>query len=151
MLRIKKEIYDEMIKHCIDCMPYEACGILAGKERATEIYKIKNIERSSISYFMEPQEQLKAMKDIRAKGLQMLAIYHSHLCGTAYPSLKDLQLAFYDVYYVIVGINFNDNSNDGCLQNSYKRKEDIVEEMQIRCFLLKDGNVKEIEIQVEQE
>ncbi|GAB6184090.1 M67 family metallopeptidase [Thermodesulfovibrio hydrogeniphilus] len=151
MLRIKKEIFDEMIKHCIDCMPYEACGILAGRDTATEIYKIKNIERSSTSYFMEPQEQLKAMKDIRAKGLQMLSIYHSHPCGIAYPSSKDLQLAFYDVYYVIVGINCNDNAKEIFHQNLDKREEETVQEIQMRCFKLQEDNVKEIEIQVEQE
>ncbi len=149
MLRIKKEIYDEMIKHCLECIPYEACGILAGRERATEIYKIKNIERSSTSYFMEPKEQLKAMKDIRAKGLQMLAIYHSHPFGIAYPSSKDLQLAFYDVYYVIVGINPEDNTNDICYQKFDKCVKEILPELQIKGFILKDGNVKEIQILVE--
>lgn len=103
-MRIKKEIYDEMIQYCKACMPHEACGILAGKDNlATVIYKIENIEASSVSYFMEPVGQLKAMKDIRNRGLEMIAIFHSHPFGSAYPSGKDIELVFYDVFYVIVG------------------------------------------------
>jgi len=93
-MKIKKAIYDDMIDHCRNCLPYEACGILAGKNNfVTEIYKIKNIETSSVSYFMETKEQLKAMKDIRQKGLEMIAIFHSHPFGSAYPSQKDIELA----------------------------------------------------------
>lgn len=125
MLRIKKEIYDSMIKHCIDSLPYEACGILSGKELVTSIYFIKNIEASSVSYFMEPYEQLKAIKDIKEKGNDMLAIFHSHPYGSAYPSGKDRELSFYDVYYVIVALN---------------------SEIEVRCFKIKENIVSEVQL-----
>lgn len=128
MMTIKREIYDEMLEHCMKSFPYEACGILAGKEMITNIYKIKNIELSSVSYFMEPMEQLRAMKDIRAKGINMIAIYHSHPYGNAYPSQKDKELALYDVYYVIVAIK---------------------PEVEIRGFIIKDEIIKEIDLKIE--
>lgn len=125
MLRIKKEIYDSMIQHCIDSLPYEACGILAGKELVTSIYFIKNMAASSVSYFMEPYEQLKAIKDIRERGNDMLAIFHSHPYGSAYPSGKDMELSFYDVYYVIVALK---------------------PEIEIRCFKIKENIVSEVQL-----
>lgn len=129
-MKIRKEIYDEMIEHCAGSLPYEACGILAGKHNlATKIYKIKNTEASSVSYFMEPTEQLKAMKDIRDKGLEMLAIFHSHPFGSAYPSQKDIELAFYDVYYVIVAFE---------------------PKFEVKCFKIKDEEIGEEELIVEQ-
>jgi len=105
MLKIEREIFNEMIQHCRECLPYEACGILAGKDNfISKIYKIKNIEQSSVSYFMNPKEQLLAMKDMKTYGMDMLAIFHSHPLGSAEPSQKDIELAFYDVYHIIVAI-----------------------------------------------
>jgi len=130
-MKIKKAIYDDMIQHCRCCLPYEACGILAGKNNCvTEIYKIKNVDESSVSYFMEAKEQLRAMKDIREKGLEMIAIYHSHPFGSAYPSQKDIDLAFYDVYYVIVAFE---------------------PEIEVRSFKIKDGKIDWEELVVENE
>lgn len=125
MLLIEKKVYDEMLEHCIKSFPYEACGILAGKEKVTDIYRIKNIESSYVSYFMEPIEQLKAMKDIRTKGINMIAIYHSHPYGNAYPSQKDRELAFYDVYYVIIAIK---------------------PEVEVRCFMISDNKIDETDL-----
>jgi proteasome lid subunit RPN8/RPN11 len=130
-MKLKKAIYDDMIEHCRNCLPYEACGILAGKNNfVTEIYKIKNIEDSFVSYFMEPKEQLKAMKDIRQRGLDMIAIFHSHPFGNAYPSKKDRDLAFYDVYYVIVGFE---------------------PKIEVKSFKIKDGEINQEELIIENE
>ncbi len=133
-MKIKKEIFCEMIQHCKSCFPYEACGILAGNGLVTEIYKIKNIEASSLSYFMEPKEQLKAMKDMKNKGVEMIAIFHSHPCSFAYPSTKDIELSFYDVYHVIIALN-----PDG---------ENLI--FEAKCFKIKDGKVYEEELVIEQ-
>lgn len=105
MLKIKKDIYDEMINYCKEGLPYEVCGILAGKDNCvTEIFKIKNVENSSFSYFMDPKQQLKAMKQMKERFLQFLAVFHSHPFGSPFPSDKDKQLAFYDVYYLIIAL-----------------------------------------------
>lgn len=147
MLRIKKEIYEEMLTHCINCLPYEACGILAGRDNlVTELYKIKNIESSSVSYFMEPKEQLKAMKDIRQKCLEMVAIFHSHPFGSACPSQKDLELAFYDIYYIIVSIEPYKEISPVCSTRQEQKIEDT--KIDVKCFKIKEKDVKEIKILV---
>ena len=105
-LVIPEKIYEEFIRHCREEAPYEACGILAGRGReVTVAYRMTNAERSSVSYMMDSGEQFRAMKEMRAENLSMLAIYHSHPSSPAYPSSKDVSLAFYeDALYIIVSL-----------------------------------------------
>lgn len=95
-----------MVMHCTVCFPNEACGILAGSgNRVSKVYPITNTEPSPVSYFMEPAEQFRVMKELRQKGLCMLAIFHSHPQSPAFPSAKDVSLAFYDdAVYLIIGL-----------------------------------------------
>jgi proteasome lid subunit RPN8/RPN11 len=95
-----------MLSHCRAGLPNEACGILAGKGNVvSEIYMMSNIEKSPVSYLMDTAEQFRAMKDMREKKLDMVAIFHSHPCSAAYPSPKDMSLAFYEeAVYVIVSL-----------------------------------------------
>lgn len=127
-LIIPSTIYREMISHCLAGYPNEACGILAGKDGVVKnIYRMKNIENSPVSYMMEPLEQLRVMKQMRSEGLSMLAIFHSHPCASAYPSAKDVNLAFYDdVVYIIISLTENTPVVKG-----YSIKEGRIEEVQI--------------------
>lgn len=129
MLIIKRAISEEIVKHCKEHFPEEACGILAGKNDKIEIaYPMNNKDRSPESYFMEPMEQLKAMKDIRRQGLEMLAIYHSHTSSQAYPSKKDVELAFYpSVSYVIVSLRDKENP----VIRSFKIEEGVIREEEV--------------------
>jgi proteasome lid subunit RPN8/RPN11 len=126
-LIIPRHFLKEIIAHCQEIYPYEACGILAGKNNVVEkIFKMTNIEKSSVSYLMDSGEQFIAMKEMREMGLAMVAIYHSHPVSSAYPSAKDISLAFYtDTFYVIVSL--------------------VSGEAVIKAFEIKDG-VREIEI-----
>jgi len=102
---ISESLFKELILHCKEVYPEEACGILSGKKgRVEEIFKMTNIEHSPVSYLMDSKEQFKVMKEMRLRGLEMLGIYHSHTASEAYPSAKDISLAFYDVAYVIVSL-----------------------------------------------
>ncbi len=127
-LFITRELLDEIIAHCKEVFPNEACGILAGKGRVVQkVYKMTNIENSGVSYMMESGEQFIVMKEIRQQGLEMSAIYHSHPQSDVYPSPKDISLAFYpDSEYVIVSL--------------------IHKEPLIKAFEIKDGIVREVEI-----
>ncbi len=127
-LDIPKNLHDEMISHCREAFPNEACGILAGKgDEVSKIYKMTNVEKSPVSYFMDSREQFKVMKDIREKNLSMLAIFHSHPSSPAYPSAKDLSLAFYeDSIYIIVSLMEKEPVAKG-----YSMKEGKIEEVAI--------------------
>ena len=105
-LIIPRIIFDEMIAHCKKGHPYEACGILAGEENmVSKIYPMTNIEKSPVSYLLDSKEQFNVMKDMRENSLSMAAIFHSHPSSAAYPSVTDVNLAFYeDAVYVIVSL-----------------------------------------------
>jgi proteasome lid subunit RPN8/RPN11 len=110
MLWLNKEQKEELIRHSVEESPNEACGILAGKEgKVLKVYKMVNTDKSAKVFFMDPKEQLKVMKEIRNLGMAMVGIYHSHLETEAYPSARDVELAFYpQASYVIISIKDRD-------------------------------------------
>lgn len=95
-----------MVIHAREGYPDEVCGLLAGKDNTVyEVFRMTNAERSPVSYFMDSAEQFRVMKVIREKSLKMVGIYHSHPWADAYPSSRDIALAFYeDVVYVIISL-----------------------------------------------
>lgn len=111
MLFLNKKDSDGLIRHAKADAPNEACGILAGKDNKVEkVYRMENKDKSAESFFMDPQEQLKLMKEIRSSGLDFIGIYHSHPETNAYPSARDVELAHYpEVSYVIVSLKDKDN------------------------------------------
>jgi len=108
MIALPRKVYDEMIAHAKAGYPNEACGILAGPkpDTASDFFPMKNVDNSAISYFMDPKEQLMIFKKMRQDSLEMRGIFHSHVASEAYPSQKDVRLAFYpDVSYLIVSLS----------------------------------------------
>jgi proteasome lid subunit RPN8/RPN11 len=128
LLIIPSDIFTDMLAHCKAGYPNEACGILAGNgNEVSKIYKMTNIENSPVTYMLDSKEQFKAMKDMRGNNLSMLAIFHSHPSSAAYPSARDVSLAFYeDVVYIII---------------SFIEKEPVV-----KGFSIKEGEIKESKI-----
>ena len=98
-----------MIEHAKKGFPNEACGILAGPSKnpaVTDFFPMKNMDEASISYFMDPKEQLLVFKKMRLTGTDMRGIFHSHVASEAYPSQKDVRLAFYpEASYLIVSLS----------------------------------------------
>ena len=129
-LHIPKNLFEEMISHCRDAYPNEACGILSGKgEEVLKVYKMANIEKSPVSYEFDSREHIKAIRDMRENNLTMLAIFHSHPSSPAYPSAKDINLAFYeDCIYVIVSL--------------------IEKQPVVKGFLIREGDIKSASIHI---
>lgn len=131
MLYLSKHDADTIIEHCRNDAPAEACGILAGRDKRVEkVYLMSNADKSSKTFLMEPKEQFKVMKEMRALGLEMVGIYHSHLISEAYPSSHDVEFAYYpDTSYVIASLKDRDNPV-------------------IRSFKIIDKNITEEEISI---
>ncbi|MFO8061286.1 MAG: M67 family metallopeptidase [Bacillota bacterium] len=96
----------QMIDHAQAARPYEACGLLGGREgRVTRVYALPNTEESSVRYLAEPQAQVNAMLEIEEQGDQLIGIYHSHIDAPPYPSPRDVAMAHYpEAVYVIVSL-----------------------------------------------
>lgn len=124
---------EKVLAHCKAEYPDEACGLLAGKaNRAEKLYTMTNVEPSSVSYMMDPGEQFKVMKEMRANGDRMVAIYHSHPHSPAYPSPKDVSLAFYsDSFYLIVGLSKGEEP----VTRAFEIVDGVVREIRIECSI----------------
>ncbi|HXF83746.1 MAG TPA: pyridoxal-phosphate dependent enzyme [bacterium] len=86
--------------------PNECCGLLLGRgSRAERVLPGTNIDRSPVTYNMDPQELYQAHRLMEAEGLDLVAIYHSHPRTRAYPSSTDVAKATYpDATYVIISL-----------------------------------------------
>jgi len=131
MLSLNKEKARKLAEHSKKESPNEACGILAGKDgKVDKVYFMTNTDNTSETFFMDPKEQFKVMKEIRHLGLEMVGIYHSHLETEAYPSAHDVELAYYpEASYVIVSIKDRNNPS-------------------IRSFRIVDGKITEEEVKI---
>ncbi len=129
MLQLLEKMVLKMIEHARQEAPREACGILAGREgRAERFYPMDNTDRSPTTYFMDPAEQLKVMKEIRDLNLEMVGICHSHPATPAYPSARDVELAFFpEASYVIVSLG----EQTGPVVRSFRIDDGIVSEEEL--------------------
>jgi len=131
LLKIPRQILDEMIAHARALDPYECCGLLAGTDgtvsqhyriantvakdaQAVEVFDAANVKqlaemseqkKAEVAYFMDPKEMLAAFKDMRERDIELTVIYHSHTHSPAYPSMTDIGLALYpDAAYLIISL-----------------------------------------------
>ena len=96
-----------MLAHARAARPEECCGLVGGRGvEARSVYRLRNVaEKSLTSYEAAPEELFAAQREMRARGEQLLGIYHSHPeSSEPEPSEKDVRLAFYpSAVYFIVG------------------------------------------------
>lgn len=105
-LNIPKKILDDMIEHAKSLAPIESCGYLSGVENTvTTFYKMTNVDHSPEHFSFDPKEQFAVVKEARAKGEKLLAVYHSHPESPARLSAEDIRL-FNDPnsVYIIVSL-----------------------------------------------
>lgn len=94
--------WESMQAHVKRLAPQEACGLLAGRKReVTGIFLVTNELASPVRFRMQAREQLHAMEQMDATGLDLLAIFHSHPRGPAVPSVTDINEAVYPVVNII--------------------------------------------------
>jgi len=104
-VRLSRELADEMIRHCIEGRPNEACGMLGAKEdEIVKVFKMANSSASPVRYALDPAEQLAVYNALDAQGWQLGGVFHSHTHTEAYPSPTDVRLASEDVPYLIVSL-----------------------------------------------
>jgi proteasome lid subunit RPN8/RPN11 len=106
-LQIPRRLYDEMLAQAVAELPHECCGLLAGRDgRVTHRYPLTNALASPVRYESEPRSMFAAFKDMRAQGIELLAIYHSHPTSDPIPSRTDLERNFYgaEVVHLIISL-----------------------------------------------
>lgn len=114
-LLIPRDLYDAMIAQAFAELPNECCGLFAGRvgqsQRSGEVggndvpvvkvvcrYALVNVMASPREYLSNDQSLIKAHCDMREKGTDVAAIYHSHPIAPPVPSKKDMVRNFYGLY-----------------------------------------------------
>lgn len=106
-MEVPGQIHEAMVAHAHFSFPEEACGLLAADSagRLRMAYCLTNIDRSSVSYTLDPAEHFHALHHAEAQGWELGGVFHSHSHSAAFPSPTDVALALEPLWlYVIVGL-----------------------------------------------
>lgn len=109
MITLQQSHAFDIIAHARETNPAECCGLIGGATSgfAKTIYRLRNVSANNqISYEVAPEELFTAQREMRQRGEQLLAIYHSHpRSSEPEPSETDVRLAYYpSAIYLIIGL-----------------------------------------------
>jgi len=110
MIRISKDLLDQIREHGVRDYPYECCGLLLGRYGANEkivkeMYPISNAREESAKrnrFLIQPHELMRGERYAMGKDLEVVGFYHSHPDSPAVPSQYDLEHAWPTYSYIIV-------------------------------------------------
>lgn len=114
MIKFNRGVYDEIIEHARRGVPFEVCGVLGGSRGAPsvveEAYPVENVSDSPrTNYYMDPEDQLRAIDRVEEDGWEVVGFYHSHPEGPDHPSETDAKRATWPKHsYVIVSLGADD-------------------------------------------
>ena len=105
-LTIPASVRDAMVAHCLREAPFECCGLLGGVGKAVaSFFPLRNELRDEARYRADSRGLIDAVQALRARGEEILALYHSHPKTDAVPSKTDLRENYYgDVPRIIVSL-----------------------------------------------
>jgi proteasome lid subunit RPN8/RPN11 len=92
-----------MVAQALAERPNECCGLLGGVRQGgqdgpvgqvVQLYPLVNAAASPVEYLSDPRSMFAAIKDMRQRQLEPLAVYHSHPTSEPVPSRKDLALNY---------------------------------------------------------
>jgi len=93
-MKIPKTVYNAILEQSKKDDPLETCGYLGGtNNEVTDIFPMVNSDKSPEHYAFDPKEQFKVLREARARGLSLVAVYHSHPKSPARLSEEDIRLA----------------------------------------------------------
>ncbi len=103
---LNKEVFEALVAHARQGLPYEVCGYLVGREaEVVKHYELTNLDKAADHFTMNPKEQFAVIKETRKQGLAIQAVYHSHPDTPARPSAEDIKLAYDpEISYVIISL-----------------------------------------------
>jgi proteasome lid subunit RPN8/RPN11 len=90
---------EELVSIAKDVLPNESCGLLLGENDAVaEILPMRNVDDSPLTFSIESTELVDAYNLAESKGLQVIAIFHSH---PAQPSPSSTDIKFMEINPVV--------------------------------------------------
>jgi proteasome lid subunit RPN8/RPN11 len=118
IVKIRRAQVEEMFAHAREARPEECCGLVGSDSEGVgaSVYRLRNIAPDPrVAYDGDPQDLCEAQRTMRARGEQLLSIYHSHPReAEAVPSETDVRLAYHpSAIYFIIGIEDSGDSAGG--------------------------------------
>jgi proteasome lid subunit RPN8/RPN11 len=135
---IERALLDDVIAHAREEYDDECCGMIAyassdsdDEPRAMRVHRATNIHASRKRFEIDGKEVLRTIDEFEDEDSELGAIYHSHTHTAPYPSQTDINFAanWPGLEWVIVGL--------------------AEDEPEVRCYLIEDGAVREVELQVQ--
>ena len=112
MIEVEQKPWHTMVLHAERTYPNECCGAMlgrlqGGKKIVTEAVPLENAYRGEqgARYELQPQDLLAADKAARARGLDLIGIFHSHPDCDAYFSETDLRNSCPWYSFVVLSIH----------------------------------------------
>jgi proteasome lid subunit RPN8/RPN11 len=129
VIEIPADVREAMVRHALEGLPNEACGLLAGRDgRVERFFPMRNADESRTTYRLDSKEQFQVFNEIDEKGWELSGIFHSHTHTEAYPSETDRRQAFYpEAHHVLLSLT--DPSAP-----------------QLRAFTIREGEIEEQEV-----
>src|SRR3989475_10251356 len=117
MLKLTHSLLNHILAHAREAAPQECCGIIGGPAtgKATSVYRTRNVAATPlVTYEAAPEDLFAAQRAMRARGEELIAIYHSHpRSKDPKPSDTDVRLAYYpSAVYLIVWLG----SEEPCMR-----------------------------------
>src|SRR5215467_7065978 len=108
-IQLRREHVEAMIAHARETAPQECCGLIGGVSdiKAVTLYRLRNVTpHPESAYEAAPEDLFAAQRQMRERGEDLLAIYHSHpRSSDPQPSETDVRLAYYPAAtYLIIGL-----------------------------------------------
>jgi [CysO sulfur-carrier protein]-S-L-cysteine hydrolase len=132
---ISSSLLDELVTHVCEDPSVELCGVVAVQPgppvQAARVHRAANIHASPLRFEIDPKELLGLWQAIEREGLELGAIYHSHVRSAPRPSQTDINFAanWPGVEWIIVGL-----AGDS--------------EPEVRSYLIDGGQVSEVPLEV---
>jgi proteasome lid subunit RPN8/RPN11 len=127
-VRIAQDLLDRIVEHARAEAPNECCGIVVMRDgRAESVQPAKNIHASPLKFEIDHSDQIRLYREFG----DFDCIYHSHTRSEPYPSQTDVNFSanWPGVEWLIVGL--------------------AGDEPTVRSFLISDGVVREVGVEVE--
>jgi len=101
MLYLDIADYQKIIQHGLSGKPLEICGLLVGLKNGddthvSEVHAVDSKDLSEKTYNMDALKYLKIDADVKARGLEIVGIYHTHPATEPYPSPTDMERAHWE-------------------------------------------------------
>lgn len=132
IVELPRTLVNRILTHAQQAPNNEVCGLIGKQDKCSPtLYPVNNVASDTRRLFqLDPKQQIDAMRNMRDKGEELFAIYHSHPHSAGIPSVTDLEQASYaDALYLIISLN-------------------TIGVLEMRGFFLRDGQSQEVELQV---